>query len=62
MIKLFRYLKRGALLCAIGAPLLMFMEVMMDLQQPSLMSDIVDIGIKNGDVQYVLMTGLKMLG
>ena len=62
MIKLFRYLKRGALLCAIGAPLLMFMEVMMDLQQPSLMSDIVDIGIQNGDVHYVLMTGLKMLG
>ena len=62
MIKLFRYLKRGALLCAIGAPLLMFMEVMMDLQQPSLMSNIVDIGIKNGDVHYVLITGLKMLG
>ncbi|MEA4822487.1 MAG: ABC transporter ATP-binding protein [Clostridiaceae bacterium] len=62
MIKLFRYLKGFALFCAIGAPLLMFMEVMMDLQQPVLMSNIVDIGIQNSDLNYVLATGLKMLG
>ncbi|MDY3285805.1 MAG: ABC transporter ATP-binding protein, partial [Eubacteriales bacterium] len=62
MTKMLRYLKGIALLCAIGAPLLMFMEVMMDLQQPALMSDIVDIGIQNGDLHYILTTGLKMLG
>ncbi len=62
MTKMLRYLKGFALLCAIGAPLLMFMEVMMDLQQPALMSDIVDIGIQNGDLHYILTTGLKMLG
>ncbi|MDY3071262.1 MAG: ABC transporter ATP-binding protein [Eubacteriales bacterium] len=62
MTKMLRYLKGIALLCAIGAPLLMFLEVMMDLQQPALMSDIVDIGIQNGDLHYILTTGLKMLG
>ena len=62
MTKMLRYLKGIALLCAIGAPLLMFLEVMMDLQQPALMSDIVDIGIQNGDLNYILTTGLKMLG
>ncbi|MDY5015460.1 MAG: ABC transporter ATP-binding protein [Eubacteriales bacterium] len=62
MTKMLRYLKGIALICAIGAPLLMFMEVMMDLQQPALMSDIVDIGIQNGDLHYILTTGLKMLG
>ena len=62
MTKMLRYLKGIALLCAIGAPLLMFLEVMMDLQQPALMSDIVDIGIQNGDLNYILTTGLKRLG
>ncbi|NMA08634.1 MAG: ABC transporter ATP-binding protein [Clostridiales bacterium] len=62
MFKLLRFLKGLALVCAIGAPLLMVIEVLMDLQQPTLMSQIVDIGIRNGDLRYVLTTGLKMLG
>ncbi len=60
MKKLFKYLK-GSYLFAIAAPLFMFVEVMMDLQQPTLMSNIIDIGIANGDKQYILTTGLKMI-
>ena len=60
MQKLFRYLK-GSYFFVIAAPLLMFVEVMMDLQQPTLMSDIIDVGIANGDKQYILATGLKMI-
>lgn len=33
----------------------------MDLQQPTLMSDIIDIGVANGDLSYILSTGGKML-
>lgn len=60
MKKLIKYLK-GSYLFAIAAPLFMFVEVMMDLQQPTLMSNIIDIGIANGDKQYVLATGFKMI-
>jgi ATP-binding cassette subfamily B protein len=60
MQKLFKYLK-GSYFFAIAAPLLMFVEVMMDLQQPTLMSNIIDIGIANGDKHYILATGLKMI-
>lgn len=46
---------------ALLAPSLMVLEVMMDLQMPTLMSQIVDIGIANGDNAYILQTGLRML-
>lgn len=62
MLKLLKYLKGKALLCAILAPLLMLLEVMMDLMQPTLMSNIIDIGVANGDLNYVLLTGFKMIG
>ena len=60
MRKLFKYLK-GSYFFTIAAPLLMLLEVMMDLQQPTLMANIIDIGIANGDKQYILATGLKMI-
>lgn len=61
MIRIFKkYLKSFSLLCAIIAPLMMLLEVFMDLQQPTLMSDIVDVGVKTGNIHYVLMTGGKM--
>lgn len=60
MRKIFKYLK-GSYFFAIAAPLMMLLEVMMDLQQPKLMSDIVDIGIANGNQQYIFETGLKMI-
>ncbi|MGN1248924.1 MAG: ABC transporter ATP-binding protein, partial [Candidatus Spyradocola sp.] len=43
------------------APLLMVLEVMCDLMQPTLMSEIVDVGIASGEISLVWSTGLKML-
>lgn len=60
MTKLFKYLKGGWLLFCL-APVFMIVEVMMDLMQPTLMSDIIDIGVANGDLAYVWSTGLKMI-
>ncbi len=62
MVRLIRKnLKGSALVCAIFAPLLIFIEVLMDLQQPTLMSDIVDIGVKGRNLGYVWSTGIKMV-
>ena len=61
MIKLFKFFKGSAVICAILAPLVMILEVAMDLLQPTLLSNIIDIGVKNHDLNYVLITGLKMI-
>ena len=61
MIKLLRYLKGSAVICAILAPLSMCLEVAMDLLQPTLLSNIIDIGVANGDLNYVLSAGIKMV-
>jgi len=47
---------------ALLAPLLMVVEVMMDLMQPRLIQTIIDEGIAAGSMQVVLNTGLKMIG
>ncbi|AUM63355.1 multidrug ABC transporter ATP-binding protein [Brevibacillus laterosporus] len=47
---------------AVAAVLLMFLEVVMDLLQPTLMAHIVDQGVANGDVTYIIQTGLIMVG
>lgn len=62
MFKLTKYFKGIAVLFAILGPLMMLLEVSMDLMQPKLMADIIDIGVANGDKAYVLSTGLKMIG
>jgi len=59
--KLLKYLKGSALLCAILAPIAMCLEVAMDLVQPTLLSNIIDIGVVNGDLNYVLSVGFKMI-
>lgn len=61
MIKLLKYLKGPAVVCAIIAPLAMMLEVAMDLLQPMFLSNIIDIGVANGDLHYVLSVGLKMI-
>ena len=61
MIKLLRFLKGSAITCAILAPIAMCLEVVMDLLQPTLLSNIIDIGIANGDLNYVLAVGVKMV-
>ncbi|MCS7459577.1 ABC transporter ATP-binding protein/permease [Paenibacillus doosanensis] len=61
MLKLFRYLKpywKSALL----APLLMLIEVYMDLLQPKLMASIVNEGVLQGNLPHIQTTGLLMLG
>ncbi|GIV77710.1 MAG: ABC transporter [Litorilinea sp.] len=44
------------------APLLMLVEVAMDLMQPRLLEQIVDRGIAQGDMRLVIQTGLLMVG
>jgi ATP-binding cassette, subfamily B, multidrug efflux pump len=46
---------------ALLAPLLMLLEVAMDLAQPRFLERIVDVGIAQMDLQVVLSTGLTML-
>jgi ATP-binding cassette subfamily B protein len=61
MIKLMKYLK-PYIVFAILAPLLMLLEVSMDLFQPMFMQKIVDVGIRNMDMKYVLDTLVLMIG
>ena len=44
------------------APLLMLLEVVMDLLQPRLLERVVDQGIAQGDMALVIHTGLWMVG
>ncbi|MFT8889653.1 MAG: ABC transporter ATP-binding protein [Ethanoligenens sp.] len=55
-----RYLHGFALICAVLAPMMMFVEVWMDLQQPTLMSKIVDKGVAVHNLDFVLATGERM--
>jgi ATP-binding cassette subfamily B multidrug efflux pump len=60
-LKLFKFLKpywRWVVL----APLLMTLEVVMDLMQPRLIQQIVDEGIARLDMPLVIQTGLLMIG
>ncbi|MCL2082860.1 MAG: ABC transporter ATP-binding protein/permease [Oscillospiraceae bacterium] len=59
-IKLTKYLKPYTLY-VILAPLMMALEVTMDLQQPALMATVVNDGILNSDVPLITRTCLKML-
>lgn len=61
MIKLLKFLRGSAVICAIIAPIMMCVEVIMDLQQPRFLANIIDIGIANGDNSYILVTGERML-
>jgi ATP-binding cassette subfamily B protein len=47
---------------AVIGPLLMLVEVAMDLSQPRLMQRIVDVGIAQLDMDVVIQTGLTMVG
>ncbi|WP_282804171.1 ABC transporter ATP-binding protein [Clostridium tetani] len=58
--RIFAYLKPYKFLAIMG-PLFMVLEVAMDLYQPRLMQNIIDIGIANRDLSYVLKTGSLMI-
>lgn len=60
MIKLYRYLKpywKPAIL----APLFMLLEVVMDLLQPRFLEKIIDVGLKQSDMSYIIKTGIIMV-
>lgn len=59
--KVLRFLKPYWLWIVL-APLLMLLEVVMDLMQPRMVERIVDQGIANLDLPFVLHTGLLMFG
>lgn len=61
LIRLTRYL-RPHWVAAVLAPLLMLVEVAMDLLQPILMASIVDDGVMKSDLAHIRNTGLLMLG
>ncbi|SHI93596.1 ATP-binding cassette, subfamily B [Geosporobacter subterraneus DSM 17957] len=61
MRKLFSYLKPYWKAASL-APLLMMVEVITDLIQPILMANIIDRGIAAGDVDYIIRTGIGMVG
>ncbi|AQS58090.1 ABC transporter ATP-binding protein [Desulforamulus ferrireducens] len=60
MLKLLRYLKPFTW-PILAVLVLLFMQALADLYLPTLMSDIVDIGIVQGDTQFILRVGLVML-
>lgn len=61
MKKMFSYTKGYrllillAILCSVG-------EAVLELMLPQAMSDIVDVGIAGGNRQYIMITGIKMVG
>lgn len=60
MLKLFRLLKPFSVYIAVVVALL-FVQVISDLYLPTLMADLVDIGIVNKDIDYILKTGGLMM-
>ena len=56
MIKLFRFLKPFALSIVVIL-FLVFVQSICDLYLPTLMSDIIDKGVMNGDTGYIAKTG-----
>ena len=59
-MKLIRYLKPYWWI-ALLTPVTMIGEVLIDLMQPKLMSQIVDQGVLGGDMDFILRTGFLML-
>ncbi|BAD41001.1 ABC transporter ATP-binding protein [Symbiobacterium thermophilum] len=60
MVKLLRFLKPYSALVA-ATFLLVFLQAVAELYLPTLMSDIVDVGVVNGDTGYILRVGGWML-
>ncbi len=61
MLKL-RFLLKPYWVAVCLAPLMMILEVSMDLLQPKLMADIVNEGIQNGDLAFISESGILMFG
>lgn len=61
MFKLFRRFLKPFAWLVVGACALTFLQVIAELQLPDIMARIVDTGIYNKDLNYVLLRGLEML-
>jgi len=62
MGKLLSLFKGKYLIMAILTPLLMIGEVLMETTIPRIMAELVDVGIQNQDIQYVVRGGFLMVG
>ena len=60
MIKLLKNLKPYTL-SIIGVVAFVFLQSLSELYLPTLMSDIVDIGVVNGDINYIIRIGGRMI-
>jgi|SRR5680860_43192 len=60
MFKLFRFLKQYTI-HIVAVIVLLFVQVLSDLYLPTLMADIVDIGLVNKDINYIFKIGKFML-
>ena len=56
-----KHLDNRAAMATVLAPIAMLVEVFMDLMQPRMLADVVDVGIASGDMAYVLRLGGKMV-
>ena len=61
MIKLLKNLKESWL-SVVVIVILLVLQAVCDLALPDYTSDIVNNGIQNGDIHYIVISGLKMLG
>lgn len=61
MKNLLKYFKGSAVIFAILAPLSMILEVSMDLLHPTLLSNIIDIGVAEANINYILKVGAYMI-
>ncbi|HOF02930.1 MAG TPA: ABC transporter ATP-binding protein [Atribacterota bacterium] len=60
MLRLLKNLK-PYWLAIIGVVFFVFLQAILELFLPTLMSNIIDIGVVNGDIHYILLIGLRML-
>ena len=61
MKRYFQYLREYKLHCILG-PLFKWIEAALDLIVPLVMKSIIDVGVANGNIRYVLIGGGIMLG
>ncbi|MBM3495396.1 MAG: ABC transporter ATP-binding protein [Armatimonadetes bacterium] len=61
-IRILRHYLRPHRRWALPAPLLMALEVVMDLMQPRMLQSIVDVGIARSGTHVILADGLRMVG
>ena len=59
--KLARYIRGSTWFFLLAAPVSMVGEVLCDLMQPTLMANIIDVGVASGDMAVMFSTGFSMI-